>query len=857
MFLPQVSIYSGKEYIGMSDLININDLPLTGLPKAFLPGNIPPEAGIVIGQLLLCSSDERIKALGKRIISTHPLSLDGITDAYEAMLLRLPVNKEQPIKRAPSNPIDYKQIPIDSVEDWFSENGPFRRILPHYERRNEQVEMACRVAAAFNGAEHFVVEAGTGIGKTMAYLVPAVLWSMTNSLPVIVSTNTKNLQTQIFEKDLPVIKEALYKNLRYSVIKGRSNYVCLSRIAEVLSNVDVEVAEEQIYDLAKVCAWLFQTVDGDLSKAPPVTYCDNGANKLFSSPEECRGRKCPYYSRCFLQTARVKSQNSDIVITNHSVYFSEPSDHPLALPVHAHVIFDEAHNLEEAATRKFVREITPLGFMLPMRRMYYKTPKGEHGLIVRLKHLLLSSMVVPETTAQYRDTLFSKLNDLTDLFGKLRVVIPPYLRQLEKLIPQHESSLRILPNMKSLPSWQDAEPLLNKVLDTLYAITTSISDIADSVSSEVEQSKKSLEDPLNTSSPLLPLLNQNSASFDAVCQQFISLADEFTQYSSTFGNLLADIEFITSVDDKNWVYWIERAGIKTGRSFAVTLHAAPISIARFLAEELYSRKDSIIFCSATMNVAGSTEFISHRIGMDLVEQDRISSFVAGSAFNFKEQCRVLVPSFLPDPSDKNGEEVFAKAFAECMKRVLVLTNGRTLILFTSYKLMMLCAEQLEAELLAQAIPIHVLVQGVGASRESLTEQFKQKDRASVLLGTDSFWEGVDLIGDALTNLVIVKLPFDAVNDPIVNARAERVRMEMGDSFMGYTVPNAVIKFRQGFGRLIRHKQDRGIVIITDPRLISKNYGAVFRKSIPTLVERVPTENELNRIIEAFFAASTI
>jgi Rad3-related DNA helicase len=162
--------------------------------------------------------------------------------------------------------------------------------------------------------------------------------------------------------------------------------------------------------------------------------------------------------------------------------------------------------------------------------------------------------------------------------------------------------------------------------------------------------------------------------------------------------------------------------------------------------------------------------------------------------------------------------------------------------------MMLCAEQLEAELLAQAIPIHVLVQGVGASRESLTEQFKQKDRASVLLGTDSFWEGVDLIGDALTNLVIVKLPFDAVNDPIVNARAERVRMEMGDSFMGYTVPNAVIKFRQGFGRLIRHKQDRGIVIITDPRLISKNYGAVFRKSIPTLVERVPTENELNRII---------
>lgn len=165
--------------------------------------------------------------------------------------------------------------------------------------------------------------------------------------------------------------------------------------------------------------------------------------------------------------------------------------------------------------------------------------------------------------------------------------------------------------------------------------------------------------------------------------------------------------------------------------------------------------------------------------------------------------------------------------------------------------MMLCAEQLESELLTQAIPIRVLVQGVGVSRETLTEQFKDKNHASVLLGTDSFWEGVDLIGDALTNLVIVKLPFDAVNDPIVNARAERVRMETGDSFMGYTVPNAVIKFRQGFGRLIRHKQDRGIVVITDPRLINKNYGAVFRKSIPTTVERIPTEDDLQSIVKEF------
>lgn len=841
--------------------IALTNKTIVGVPQEFMSSTIPPEAGFVIGQLLLCSTDENIKALGNKVIKSHTLPMDSTGNSYEAMLHRLPINKEQPIKRMPANPASYKQIPTESIAEWFGYGGPLTRLLPNYEPRKEQVEMACRVASAFNGVEHLVVEAGTGVGKTMAYLVPAAIWSIANSLPVVISTNTKNLQAQIFEKDLPIIREALHKKIRYSVIKGRSNYVCLSRIVDVLENIETELANEQILGLAQVCAWLFQTTDGDLSKAPTIVYCDNGANRLFSTPEECRGRKCPFYTRCFLQRARINSQNSDIVITNHSVYFSEPTDRPLALPQHAHVIFDEAHNLEEAATRKFLREVTPLAIILPIRRLYSKTRKSENGLIIRIKKLFLSNTLIPDASAKYRDDIFSKLNELIDLLGKVRIVLPPYLRQLEQIIPQQDSSVRLLTEIKYCGVWQDAEPLLNKVLDTLYEINNLITTVSGSITSELEICKEQLGNKTDVESPLMGFLEDTGQSFDAVSQQFAAIAGELAQYASTFSELLSNLEFITEIGDRQWVYWIERTGARTDKGFAVSLHAAPISIARFLADGLYACKDSVILCSATMNVAGSTAFISHRIGLDLLEPDRISSFVAGSPFDFKEQCRVFAPAYFPDPSERGGDEKYAEAFAPFMRNLLLLTHGRTLVLFTSYRLMQLCAKQLEAELVLATVkgypPIRVLVQGSGASRESLTEQFKNESAASVLMGTDSFWEGVDLIGDTLTALVIVKLPFDAVNDPIVNARAEQVRQESGDSFMGYSVPNAVIKFRQGFGRLIRHKHDRGVVIITDPRLINKGYGGMFRRSIPTNVERITSADELQKVLEAFFLGNAI
>ena len=277
------------------------------------------------------------------------------------------------------------------------------------------------------------------------------------------------------------------------------------------------------------------------------------------------------------------------------------------------------------------------------------------------------------------------------------------------------------------------------------------------------------------------------------------------------------------------------------------LHAAPIEIAKFMAETVFAKKESVVLCSATMNVSHSPAFIAHRIGLDLVEPDRVTSLCVGSPFDYRRQCLAGVPLFLPDVagSHPDAEGDYTAAFATFTGRLAVLSRGRMLVLFTSYRMMMTCAERLRADLADQGI--RLLVQGGGQSREHITSLFRE-DAPSVLMGTDSFWEGVDLIGEALSCLVIARLPFDAVNDPVVSARSERVAENGGDSFREFALPNAIIKFRQGFGRLIRHKEDRGVVVVTDQRIFTKNYGGSFRKNLPA--ELVQYADEATLLAEA-------
>ena len=325
--------------------------------------------------------------------------------------------------------------------------------------------------------------------------------------------------------------------------------------------------------------------------------------------------------------------------------------------------------------------------------------------------------------------------------------------------------------------------------------------------------------------------------------------------------LLFDIDFLAEGSDAGWAYWVAMAPAPPGRRGAAEagLRAAPVEVAGFLADGLFAKVDSVVLCSATMSVSGCAKFLSARLGLDRIEPERILESRMGSPCDYARQCLAAVPMFLPDqtpgPRGETEDAAFPAALGDLLARIAAIAGGRTMALFTSYRMMEAVAARAAPAL--RAAGIRLLVQGGGLSREAITHRFREADRPSVLLGTDSFWEGVDVVGDALRCLVIAKLPFDSPGDPLVDARCERIESGGGSAFFDYAVPSAVIRFRQGFGRLIRHRNDRGAVIVADTRIFTKGYGAVFRKNLPAELVRYADESRLLSDLSAFLSSSEI
>lgn len=799
--------------------------------------DLPRDACEVICQLLVASSDDSLKSLAQDISKSRTFILaDQVEESGDALINALPARHYAYPKRELPNPIEYAQLDPACVGQWFCPNGEFQRAMPDYEYRAEQFEMASAVAEAFTTQRHLVVEAGTGIGKTMAYLVPSVLWSLANKVPVVISTNTKNLQEQIFHKDLPTIARIIRTPFKIAMIKGRSNYLCLNRLSLLLAHREAELDESQLLPLAHVCAWLFKTVSGDLSE---LEFANSLSDRLASTPEECRGRKCRFYTRCYLQSARNQSLNADIVITNHSVFFSEP-DKPLALPKNAQVVFDEAHNLEEAATRKFLREVTSYSFMNTVRKLHFAGRRRESGMLISLKSALLANNFLVSSEA--RDAAFELLNVAMKHTDALRTAARKFLKAIADIPRKEESVLRMRAEFTSSPAWQRVVPLLNHLQDALFALTTDVEDLNNLLTGAGDA-------PQKLTQPALQAPRELSIEEVSPAEGPSDSAREVSMMVASLHEMSDNLDFTTNVGDRNWVYWITVSRDYDGKPIG-GLHAAPIEIAKYMAETVFEKKESVILCSATMNVSNSPKFIAHRIGLDLVDPARVMSLCVGSPFDYKRQCLAAVPMFLPNIADarETAEKDYTNAFADFTARLAIVSHGRMLILFTSYKMMIECAERMEPVLRQRGI--RTLVQGSGFSRERITEMFRE-DCPSVLMGTDSFWEGVDLIGEALSCLVIARLPFDAINDPVVSSRSERVAENGGDSFREFAMPNAIIKFRQGFGRLIRHNEDRGVVVIADQRVITKNYGGSFRNNLPAELVKYTDENTLLVAVASF------
>ena len=694
-----------------------------------------------------------------------------------------------------------------------------------YEERHGQIDMLKAIVRAFNSREHLMIEAGTGVGKSLAYLIPAIHWAAANDTPVVVSTATRNLQSQLVNSDIPKAISTLGEDapkFKVALLKGRGNYLCLRALSEFFSAGYWTMSSEEQSEMPHFIEWLKSTPDGDLD-----SYEGLPRNLLTCPGEECGGRRCPYYSRCFLYRARKAAADAHLVVVNHSLVLAEATVPGSGiLPAYGRLILDEAHNLEAIATEYFHCEFSKPAVARLLNRLMRKgrgrrsAPGGILAAVERqLQKGILAGTAAGTRVARLLSDASSAMVRITDAADELSDVAERLLRPAaskddvvryrvitkETGAAERQHSLHGLFTPYKEDEWDERRFLAvqTRFENELAVLLNVLHD---------------LRDTLDNSAP------EGEMNYCAdLAQQVAAMAESLVGFTN-------EATFAMRGDTPDHAYWVERVHVEKRPSY-IRLVGAQLSVADSLRSYIYELKDSVILSSATLRVGSSFRYMATRLGCE----DRFRMLTAESPFDYLRQALVLAPDCLPDPS--SDPQAYSEALASLMKDLFSATQGRALVLFTSYDMMNRVASFARDELANAGI--RLLVQGEGMSRESMTGELRSSsDTATVLFGAQSFWEGVDVAGEALSCVVLARLPFAQVGDPIIEARSEKIDREGGSSFRDYALPEAVIKFRQGFGRLIRTKRDRGIVVVTDPRIVTKSYGAVFRKSIPATVHTV-------------------
>ncbi len=691
-----------------------------------------------------------------------------------------------------------ERLDTDEVPRMFSAGGLFSERMPGHEHRDEQIRMVESVCQAFNTGRHLMVEAGTGTGKSMAYLVPAILWSVLNKRKVIVSTNTKNLQEQLFNKDLPFLEDALPFRFKRALLKGRANYLCIRKLLYTLTNKDAELNAEERRAMLPVVVWAAQTETGDIAEntayfAASAAAAVNLADRIHTVGDECLGKTCRYYRKCFLWKARMEALAADIVVANHAVVFSDIASDNKILPPYLDIIFDEAHNIENVATEHLGATVNRMRIIRVLARLYRRAGRKKSGHLTAIARFS-DDRELCEIADRAMDQCSAIVKTSDEFFDCVKSL-------LSRRRSGSDNALAFTADERNGIEWGPVESSGGQMVRSIRDLAQSLDRLTESMR-DLGQFRR-----------------------EAGRELMVDIAAQAQFLRETIG----DIEFIVRADEENFVFWTElSAPLGRRREQYASLRCAPVRIAPALNEQLYKRKECIIFSSATLTVGGSFEFFRSRLGLDLVAKERVFFADVGSPFDFEKQALVCVANFLPEPTRGEGHE-YARELSAFLGELFAATGGRALALFTSYKLLDAVYQDLKPVL--DSAGILLLCQGRTGSRASITRAF-QSDVRSVLLGTASFWEGVDVAGEALSCLVLTRLPFQVFTDPVFQARYEDVERKGGNAFMNFSVPNAAIRFRQGFGRLIRSRRDRGVVIVADKRIVTKRYGSQFSKSLP-------------------------